>query len=60
MEITINIDKLKDDMKDYYGTGAFSGMPAMMTEVWNIDRMSNAELVQKAVKDGFDIFKYQV
>lgn len=60
MEITINIDKLKDDMKDYYGTGAFSGMPAMITEVRNIDRMSADELIQKAINDGFDIFKYQV
>lgn len=60
MEITIDVDQLKDDMKDYYGTGAFSGMPAMMTEVWKIDRMSNEELVEKAMNDGFDIFKYQV
>lgn len=60
MEITIDIQKLRSDLKDYYGTGAFSGMPAMMTEVWTIDRMSDQEVAQKAVDAGIDIFKYQV
>jgi hypothetical protein len=30
MEIEIDIDKIKRDLLDYHGTGAFSGMPAMM------------------------------
>ena len=60
MEITIDIQKLRSDLKDYYGTGAFSGMPAMMTEVWAIDRMSDQEVINKAVSAGFNIFEYQV
>lgn len=60
MEIRINIDQLRNDLKDYYGTGAFNGFPAMMTEVWAIDRMSDQEVAQKAVDAGIDIFKYRV
>lgn len=60
MEITIDIDRLRDDLEDYYGTGAFSGMPAMMMEVSDIQRMSDEEVVRKAQREGFDLFKYQV
>lgn len=60
MEITINISKLRNDLKDYYGTGAFNAAPAMMTEVWAIDRMSDQEVINKAVSAGFNIFEYQV
>ena len=48
MEITIDIDRLRSDLEDYYGTGAFSGMPAMMMEVIDIQRMSDEEVVLKA------------
>lgn len=58
MEITIDIDRLRRDLKDYYGTGAFGGFPAMMAQVWEIDRMSPQELVQEAIRAGFDIFRY--
>lgn len=60
MEITIDIDRLRDDLEYYYGTGAFSGMPAMMMEVFNIQRMSDDEVVKNAQYEGFDLFKYQI
>ena len=60
MEITIDIDRLRSDLEDYYGTGAFSGMPAMMMEVIDIQRMSDEEVVLKAQREGFDLFIYQV
>ena len=60
MEITIDIDRLRSDLEDYYGTDAFSGMPAMMMEVFDIQRMSDEEVVRKAQREGFDLFKYQV
>ena len=60
MEITIDIDRLRSDLEDYFGTGAFSGMPAMMMEVWDIERMSDEEVVRKAQQEGFNLFNYQV
>ena len=60
MELIIDIDLLRSDLEDYYGTGAFSGIPAMMTEVFDIQSMSDEEVVAKAQHEGFDLFKYQV
>lgn len=59
-EITIDVDRLRDDMEDYYGTGAFNGFPAMMGEVCRISRMSDEELVRKAMDDGIDLYRYEV
>lgn len=60
MEITIDIDRLRSDLEDYYGTGAFSGMPAMMMEVIDIQRMSDEEVAKKAIEMGIDLFQYQI
>lgn len=60
MEITIDIDSLRSDLEDYFGTGAFSGMPAMMMEVIDIQRMTDEEVVQKALDMKIDLRKYQM
>ena len=60
MEITIDIDRLRSDLEDYYGTGAFSGMPAMMMEVFDVQKMSDEDVVRKAQQEGFDLFRYQM
>lgn len=60
MEITIDIDRLRSDLEDYYGTGAFSGMPAMMMEVIDIQRMSDEEVAQKAIEMRIDLSQYQI
>lgn len=60
MEITINIDQLRRDLEDYYGTGVFSGIPAMMFEAINVNNMTDEEVIYKAQAEGFDLFNYQV
>lgn len=60
MEITIDIDMLREDLKNYYGTAACNVFPAAMMDVWEIDRMSDEEVVRKAHDAGFDIIRYQV
>lgn len=60
MEITIDVDRLRDDLEDYYGSGAFSGIPAMMMEVLDIQRMSDEEVVQKALNMGIDLLQYRI
>lgn len=52
-------ERLRADLKDYYGTGAFAGMPAMMTKVWDIDRKSDREVTDLARREGFDLHKYR-
>lgn len=48
-----DIERLRKEMVDYYGTGAVSGMPAMITEVFDIEDMSDDEIVEKAKQEGF-------
>lgn len=60
MEITIDIEELRSDLKDLYGTGAYNGFPAMISETWLVDQMNDQEVAQKALDSGFDLFRYQV
>ena len=59
MEIMIDVDSLRADLIDYYGTGAYSGMPGMIMEVGDIKRMSDEEVVRRALREGFDLYEYQ-
>lgn len=59
-EITIDIDKLRGDVEDYYGTGAFNGFPAMIGEAYKVRRMSDEEVAQKAADIGFNLYDYEV
>ena len=58
MEREIDIDRLREDMEDHYTAGAFAAVPAMITEVWEIERMTDDEVVEKARRDGFDLNAY--
>ena len=54
----IDTDRLRDDLHDYYGTGAFALSPAMFEKAERVKRMSDEELVRTAVREGVDIRKY--
>ena len=54
----INIDKLRKDLIDYYGTAAFNGMSAAMIDVFNIEKASPEKLVELARRAGFDLGDY--
>lgn len=52
MEIRVDADRLRDYLKDEYGTAAFNGSPAAIVDVWDVDRMSGYELLPKGRGDG--------
>ncbi|MBE5715666.1 MAG: hypothetical protein EGR74_05185 [Ruminiclostridium sp.] len=54
----IDIDRLENDLCDYYGTGAFAVSPAMFDKAKRVRRMSDEELVRTAVSEGFNIKEY--
>ena len=56
----IDVDKLRDDMEDYYGTAMMNGFPMAMVELSDVETASDRELVDMAVKEGFDLRKYEV
>ncbi len=59
MDITIDVDNLRDDLRDYYGS-ATGCSPMAMADVVAVDSMSDNEVVQKAVENGFNLYDYEV
>ena len=56
----INIEELKDDLKNEFGAAAFSGFPVAMMEVFDLDNATDEEIVSKALSMGYDIDKYRL
>ena len=59
--ITIDIDKLRDDMRNesysaYFG-GDFGGA---LIEAFDVERASDEKLVEMAIQQGINLKKYQV
>ena len=57
---TIDVDELRDYMKDYCGTAMSNGFPAALLDVADVDRMSGRELCEKAESMGVDLYKFEV
>lgn len=58
--ITIDIDDLRRDMMDYYGSAMSSGFPMAVMDLTRVERASGEELVQMATAAGMDIRMYSV
>lgn len=58
-EIIIDIDKLKDDLVNYFGS-ATPMYPVAFMDVINVENASPEELVQIAIQNGFDLNDYRV
>ncbi len=59
--ITIDVDRLRDDMRDeclgaYFG----GGFGAALIESFDVDRATPEKLVEMAQNQGIDLRKYQV
>ena len=59
-EIIIDVYDLREDLIDYFGTGMFNVSPAMMIMLEKVKSVSDMEVVDIAIKNGFDIRKYEV
>ena len=55
----LDISRLRDDLKDYYGTAMFSGMPMAVIELSQAETASPQELVDMAQRAGFDLGRYE-
>ena len=53
-----DIERMRMDLMDYFGTGACSGMPAMFFEVMDIQSMSADRLIALAENNGFNLEDY--
>ena len=60
MAYEIDLNKLRKDMKDYYGTAMCKGFPMAMIDLSKVERLADRELVELAKKNGVDLRKYIV
>ena len=60
MEYEIDIDRLRDDMKDYYGTAMFNVSPIAVMDLSKVERASDQEIIEMAPKNGFNLEDYIV
>ena len=52
---TIDVDKLRDYMRDYFGTAMMGGFPAAILDLADVDSMSGEELCKTAEDNGIDL-----
>lgn len=57
--LAIDIDLLRRDLENYFGTEAFAGFPMALTELERIQKCSDEELIRTAQKNGFNPEKYE-
>lgn len=57
---TIDVDKLRDYMTDYFGTAMFNGFPAAILDLSDIESMGAYELCQKAESLGIDLRDFEI
>lgn len=57
--MTYDYKKLRKDLIDYFGTAAFSGFPAAMMDVYDVEKASNEKLLEYAKQAGFNMSKYK-
>lgn len=57
----IDINKLKQDLKDYYESAYFTlGYGAALMQSFDIDNLSDEEIINKAIDNGLNIENYIV
>ena len=56
----IDTDELRDYLKDYCGTAAFSGFPAALLDVADIGDVDGYELCEKEEDLGIDLGRFAV
>lgn len=55
----IDINKLKQDLKDYYEAAYFTlGYGAALMDSFDLDNLSDEEIINKAAKNGVDLEQY--
>ncbi len=54
----LDVEYLRSDLMDYFGTAAFSVAPIALSEVAHVENADKNELVKIARECGFDMKKY--
>jgi hypothetical protein len=57
-EVTFDVESLRDDLKDYYGTAMTGGFPMAVVDLAKVENASAQELIDLAQQNGEDLSKY--
>lgn len=55
----IDVERLREDLIDYYGVAAFRGMSVAMMDVFEVEDASEEELIKLAKDARWDLRKYE-
>lgn len=58
MEYEIDINRLRRDMKDYFGTAMFNGFPMAVMDLSKVERFSDQEIIDLSQRKGIDLREY--
>lgn len=56
----IDIEKLREDLIDYFGTAMFNASPLAIMDLTKVENASPQELIKIAQDNHFDLSEYQV
>lgn len=56
----IDIDRLRCDLINYFGTATMIGFPMARIDMENVKRADNNELIKTAIDNGFIIKEYKI
>lgn len=54
----IDIERLRKDLIDYFGTAMYNSSPLAIIELSKIEKANDNELIQIAIKNNIDLFEY--
>ena len=60
LDYEIDVDELRRDMKEEYVAAMCCGFPMAVVDLTEVERMSDQELVEQALKNGVDLRMYRV
>lgn len=58
MRKEIDIERLRKDLIDYFGTAMYNSSPLAIIELSKIEKANDNELIQIAIKNNIDLFEY--
>lgn len=55
----IDVEKLRDDLIDYFGTAMTTGYGAAMVDIQKIEKASDEEVIRIAIENRIDLSNYR-
>ena len=59
VNLEIDVERLREDLENYFGT-AMQYYPVAMIDLSKVESASDEEIVNLAIKNGFDLSNYEI